>query len=57
MLRDLKTRMRTLLKRDAVERELDDELRFHFDAHVAKLEARGVPRSDWPGSSLARRIP
>ena len=46
MVDDLKTRMRSLLRRENVERELDDEMRFHFDAQVAKLEARGVPRAE-----------
>src|SRR6201996_5763052 len=46
MVDDLKARMKSLVKRDAVESELDDELRFHFDAHVAKLEARGHSREE-----------
>jgi putative ABC transport system permease protein len=41
MVEDLKARVKSLMNRDAVESELDDELRFHFDAAVAKLEARG----------------
>ena len=44
MVDDLKARMKSLVKRDAVESELDDELRFHFDEAVAKLEARGHSR-------------
>lgn len=46
MVEDLKARMKSLVKRDAVESELDDELRFHFDAAVAKLEARGHSREE-----------
>ena len=46
MHRDLKIRMRALLRRESVERELDDEMRFHFDAQVAKLEARGISRAE-----------
>jgi putative ABC transport system permease protein len=44
MFGDLRSRLRSLLERDAVERELDDELRFHFDEHVDKLITGGVPR-------------
>jgi predicted permease len=46
MVDDLKARMKSLVKRDAVESELDDELRFHFDEAVAKLEARGHSREE-----------
>jgi putative ABC transport system permease protein len=41
MISDFLVRIRSLFRRDAVERELDDELRFHFDAQVAKLVAAG----------------
>ncbi|MGC1384439.1 MAG: ABC transporter permease [Candidatus Acidiferrales bacterium] len=46
MWSDLTTRLRSLFRRRAVERELDDELRFHFDQHIAKLIARGTPRDE-----------
>src|ERR1700761_4012769 len=46
MVDDLKARMKSLVKREVVESELDDELRFHFDAAVAKLEARGHSREE-----------
>jgi predicted permease len=43
MLRDIWIRMRALFGRKAVERELDDELGFHFEQQVAKYVRRGVP--------------
>ncbi|HEY6250298.1 MAG TPA: ABC transporter permease, partial [Candidatus Angelobacter sp.] len=44
MINDLLYRLRALFRRDSVERELDDELRFHFDRHVAKgIEAGLTP--------------
>ena len=46
MLSDLWIRMRALLRRKSVEGELDDELRFHFEAQVAKYVAAGVPRGE-----------
>ncbi len=46
MFPDLTTRLRSLFRRNSVERELDDELRFHFDQHVAKLIAGGLPRQE-----------
>ena len=39
MLDDLRYRLRALFRRGAVERELDEELRFHLDQHAA-MEAR-----------------
>ena len=39
MLDDLRYRFRALFRRAAVERELDDELRFHLEQHAA-MEAR-----------------
>jgi hypothetical protein len=36
MLSDLFVRMRSLFRRNAVEAELDEELRFHFEQQVAK---------------------
>ena len=42
MLSDLRFRVRALFRREAVEAELDDELRFHFEEEVEKLERRGM---------------
>ena len=46
MLTDLKSRLRSLFRRDAVENDLDAELGFHFDEHVAKLEKSGLSHED-----------
>jgi predicted permease len=43
MLADLLIRVRALFRRNAVETELDDELRFHFDKQVEKLLQSGLP--------------
>jgi putative ABC transport system permease protein len=43
MLSDLLIRIRALLRRDTVESELDDELRFHFDQQVEKFVESGLP--------------
>jgi len=43
MLNDLLIRLRSLLRRKTVESELDEELRFHFDQQVEKLEQSGMP--------------
>ena len=42
MLRDLSFRARALLRRGSVERELDDELRFHLDKQADKHVAAGL---------------
>ncbi|HTE50202.1 MAG TPA: ABC transporter permease [Kofleriaceae bacterium] len=42
MLRDLLFRARSLLRRGAVERELDDELRFHLERQTEKHQAAGL---------------
>ncbi len=42
MVSELRIRLRALFHRQAVESELSDELRFHFDKEVAKLERRGL---------------
>ena len=44
MLSDVLYRLRAILRRNAVERELDDELRFHLERQMEKLAASGVPR-------------
>ncbi|MGB6429252.1 MAG: permease prefix domain 1-containing protein [Candidatus Acidiferrales bacterium] len=46
MLNDLWIRLRSLFRRNAVETELDAELRFHFDQHVQKLVASGLPLAE-----------
>ncbi|MGB7352506.1 MAG: ABC transporter permease, partial [Acidobacteriaceae bacterium] len=46
MLSDLRFRVRALFRREAVEAELDDELRFHFEKAVEKLERQGVPAEE-----------
>jgi len=42
MFSDLLTRLRALFHRDALENELDDELRFHFEQHVEKFVRAGL---------------
>src|ERR1700744_4294107 len=42
MLSDLRFRLRALLRRPALEAELDQELRFHFENEVEKLKTRGM---------------
>ena len=44
MLSDLLIRLRALFRRNAVENELDDELRFHFDQQVEKLVRASLAR-------------
>ena len=44
MVRDLLYRLRRLVRRTASERELDDELNFHFDRHVEKNMHAGMTR-------------
>jgi putative ABC transport system permease protein len=44
MLTDLLIRLRALSRRKAVESELDDELRFHFDQQVEKYVNSGLAR-------------
>src|SRR6185437_2210247 len=43
-LSDIRYRLRALFSRASVERELDDELRFHIDHAAAKYERQGMPR-------------
>src|SRR6187200_248882 len=42
MFDDLRIRLRALLKRDAVEHDLDDELHFHLERQVEKLKTTGL---------------
>ena len=46
LLSDLRYRVRALVRRDAIERELNDELRFHFEREVEKHVRHGVPHGD-----------
>jgi predicted permease len=43
---DIRYRVRALLRRTAVESELDEELRFHLERETGKHEAAGVPRDE-----------
>src|SRR5687768_1162014 len=45
-LRDLKLRIRALIERRVVERELDEELAFHLDRETEKLVASGFSPTD-----------
>ncbi|HWP71023.1 MAG TPA: ABC transporter permease [Gemmatimonadaceae bacterium] len=46
MLNDLLYRLRALFKRETMERELDDELRFHIEKETAKLVSAGMSPDD-----------
>jgi predicted permease len=46
MLNDLCFRLRALFRRRAVEEELDQELRFHFENEVEKLRSRGMTHAE-----------
>jgi len=46
MLRDLRHRLRNLLRRDAVEHELDAELRSHLEHEIDRRVAAGLPRDE-----------
>jgi putative ABC transport system permease protein len=46
MLSDLLFRLRALFRREAMEAEMDEELRSHFENHVEKLVASGMPREE-----------
>ena len=46
MLTDLKLRLRSLFKRDVVERELDDELTFHLQQLTASFERQGMAHDE-----------
>ena len=43
MFSDFRLRLRSLFKKSAVENDVNDELRFHFDQQVQKLVGSGVP--------------
>lgn len=46
MLSDLRFRIRALLRANQVEKELDDELRFHFEKEVEKNRKSGLPDAE-----------
>src|SRR5579872_6703573 len=46
MFSDLLFRLRSLFRRDAVESELDDELRFHIEQQVEKHVRAGLTREE-----------
>lgn len=46
MISDLLYRVRAVVRRNRVERELDDELRYHVEREVEKLEGAGVTRNE-----------
>src|SRR5580704_11727999 len=46
MLSDLLFRLRAVFRRGAMEAEMDEELRSHFENHVEKLVASGIPREE-----------
>ncbi len=46
MFRDIFLRVRSLVRRRAVEREMDDELRFHLEREIAQNQARGMSESE-----------
>lgn len=46
MLDDLRYRARALFRHDAVERELDEELRYHFDRQVEKYIRSGMSEQE-----------
>ncbi|HEX6132363.1 MAG TPA: ADOP family duplicated permease [Longimicrobiales bacterium] len=46
MLSDLRYRLRALFRRDAMDRELDEELRFHLEHEIEKHVRAGVPRAE-----------
>src|SRR5690242_2452711 len=46
MISELLFRLRALFRRDAMERELDDELRFHLERETEKLMRLGLSRDD-----------
>jgi hypothetical protein len=42
----LPLRLRSLFRRDSVEQELDDELKFHLDRHTEMQIAKGLPAEE-----------
>jgi hypothetical protein len=46
MLSDISIRLRSIFRRQSLEAELDDELRFHFDQQVEKQVRSGLARDE-----------
>jgi hypothetical protein len=46
LVSDLRFRWRALFRRAEIERELDEELRFHLEREAAKLERRGLDAAE-----------
>lgn len=46
LISDLLFRLRAIFRRRSVEKELDDELRFHFEHEVEKLMRSGLTREE-----------
>ena len=46
MLNDLFLRLRSLLRRDSVEKDLDEELRFHLEQQTDVYARAGLSRDD-----------
>jgi len=46
MLNDLLHRLRSLFRRDRIDRELDDEMRFHLDQQIAAYIGQGLTRDE-----------
>src|SRR5690349_5083544 len=46
MLNDLLFRLRSLFRREQVESEMNEELRFHFERQVVKYVASGLAREE-----------
>jgi predicted permease len=46
MLNDLRFRLRALFRRNTIETELDDELRFHFEHEVEKYKLSGMTQKE-----------
>jgi predicted permease len=53
-VRDFVRRLRALIRRSAVDRELDDELAFHLECETRKLVERGVAPGEARRQALAR---
>ena len=45
-LSDVRYRARAMFRRDAVERELEEEIAFHIEREARKLEASGLSAGD-----------
>ena len=50
----LRLRFRSLFRRNRVERELDDELKFHIESLVERLIAQGVPADEARSAALRK---